>query len=168
MPIFDTLSQLDNYIINVTNKEIADYAGKLAVRITNEVILDTVYHNPSSFRGGSYENTYGLMDSATSNIYRYGSGVVDTGQMVDVTITPKGDYPSHPLYTSLNNNNNDKIVEWLNYRTKGGMYKGFSMKPPNYLIFDKARARLVEGGLLKSYVQNFLKARSYVISKRSL
>jgi hypothetical protein len=107
------------------------------------------------------------MDGAVSETYRYGNGVINTGQMVDVKIQPKGDYPSHPLHTSLNNNNNDKIVEWLDYRKKGGMYKGFPMKPPNYKMFDKARIKLVEGGRLKSYIQNFLRAKRYAVSKRS-
>jgi hypothetical protein len=47
MPIFKTLQAIDAYIINVTNKEIAEHASKLAVKVMNEVIEDTVYRNPS-------------------------------------------------------------------------------------------------------------------------
>lgn len=167
MPIFETLSEIENYIVNVTNKEVAEHASKLAIKVMNEVIEDTVYKNPSHMRGGTYENTYGLMDNAVADIYRYGSGIINTGQMIDVGIIPNGDYPSQPGYGEQYGNNNARIVEWLNYRTNGGMYKGFPMKAPNHKMFDLAKARLMEGGRLKSYVQNFLRSKQYVVSKRT-
>jgi hypothetical protein len=164
MPIFNTLKALDNYIVNVTNKEIAEHSSRLAVNLMNEVIIETIYKNPSHMKGGIYENTYGMLDKATATINRYGSGIDNTGTSVDITINPDGEYPN--MYGDVRNNN-DMIVSWLNHRAKGGYYNSRPIKPQNYDMFGKLNIKLTSDRRLKTYIQNFLRAKGYVISKRS-
>lgn len=162
MPVFSTFSALNFYVVNVTNKEIANQVKKIAVEKMNEVIAETIYANPSHMRLSNYENTYGMMDRAQANIYSYGNGVVNTGTMVDIDINPVGEYPN--MYGTPRNNN-DMIVGWLNQRKSGGYYNSRPVKPPNYNMFNKAKLKLTQGGYLKKEIIKYLKSKRYVISK---
>jgi len=165
MPIFATLDALDLYMTKVVNKQIASEVQKIGVEVMNDVIMDTVYANPSHMSGGNgYVNTYGLMDKSIASTKEYGNGIINTGQLVEIEIKPDGEYPN--MYGDVRNNN-DMIVEWLTYRKKGGFYNGRPIKPQNYQMFDKAMGRLLKGKMLKNKIAEYLKSRGYVISKTS-
>lgn len=162
MPIFDTIDEVNAYILTVTIPEVTEVVSELGKEVLNEMVEKTVYNEPSVAWGKQYKNTFGLRDNANSQISTYGKANV--ASRVHLFINPDGDYPSFYLDKgSLNNNN--KIVEWLDYRKRGGWYKGWKMKPPNHRFFEKTAQKLLSGGLLKKTVQDKLKSLGYVISR---
>lgn len=159
MPTFDTLDQCFRYINAVTLLEVAETVEDFGVEALNKTIQTEVYRYTDRFSDGIYEHTYGLMNQAESNLLIYDEK--KTPKTVELSIDPKGDYPS---FYKGNTDNSEFIVDWISNGHRG-YYSGKAVNYKGKNLFEKTAQRLLKGGLLKQAVTNRLKILGYVISR---
>lgn len=160
MPIFESLSDVFDYVRKETMVEIADEGSKVSEEKLNARVEQNLYAKVNT-SDDFYQNTYGLRNSAMSHQTRYGNGVENNGLLVDVFLEPKGNYQSYYGGQSQI----DNIVEFID-QGHGGYYKGVKIDYEGRNIFDDTMKDLKKGGSLKKTIQEKLKRLGYVITRR--
>jgi len=158
MPIFGTTDEIDAYILGVTTNEVVEAVIDFGKPILNQTVNHEVYRYAGNHVNDHYEHTFGLMDSAETQVSTYGKANVS--KRVHFWLKPKGKYPSE---YGGSTDNSDKIVDWMNNGHKGFYYKDIDFKGLNF--FEIAAQKLIKGSFLKNAVQNRLKFLGYVISR---
>ena len=160
MPVFSTLSEIDDYIVNVTLEEMATPTKiateeKLNYRVEENLYRDVVINDDF------YINTFSLLNSAESYAERYGTGIINTGLLVSTWVKPYAEYNS--FYGGQSQK--DNIVDYLNNGHKG-FYKSLTIDYEGKHFFEDATKDLSKGSFLKKTVSDYLKALGYVIGRR--
>lgn len=164
MPVFETITQLDNYVKEVTiKKEIIPVVKivneeKLNARVESEIYDNVALNGDNDF----YENTFGLRDASLSSVTPFGNGVFFDGNLVETFLNPNSKYTAYYGGQDVTN----EIVDWLNNGHRG-FYKGLTINDKGRKFIEKAQADLTKGSELKKRVTESLKRLGYVISRRS-
>ena len=155
MPIFNSIRELNLYVNNVTLPEIAEIASDDVEFLLNETIDETVYSDINLIDNEYYQHTFGLRDSAKSEVKK-----VKNEHEAIVYVDPKEKYPSY--YTgSLDNSGN--IIGWLNDGHKG-FYKNSEIDYKGRNFIERTFMKMFKGGRTKKVIQNELRSQGYVIS----
>lgn len=165
MPVFDTVNNLQFYVQNVTIPQIADVVQTELKNELNEQVEKTLYNDAySGVDDDFYSHTFGLRNSAMSEIMNIGNNRVGKGLFIDIYLDPKSNYYSY-YPEGLNTNVTDKIVGWLNDGFSGGRYKEFTINGKKRGFFESTYNNMIKSGKLKSIIKNNLRRLGYQLSR---
>lgn len=159
MPIFDTITNLQLYVENVTIPQISDIVETEVKEELNKQVEEKVYKN-AFVNDEFYQHTFGLKDSAESERMKIGNSRIGKGIYIDIYLNPKSSYYSY--YGNVNITN--KIVDFLDSGHKG-YYKSRAINFKGRGFFESTYQNLMKGGKLKKTVINRLKQLGYQISR---
>jgi len=158
MPIFNTIHQLNNYVENVTMKEIGMVTEIYAEDVLIEKINDTVYRRKPK---ANYERTFSMLKSVSAFLTRNGRD--RSVEVYPDTAKMNNEYPSY--YTKGGKlDNRDSIVKWLDWG-HGGFYKGNKVDYKGNGFMQKAMLKLEK--TLLSKISQQLKLSGYIMDRES-
>lgn len=158
MPVFENLSQLMQFVGNVTLDEIASDIEKQNEDILLRETRKGVYANPSS---SEYDNTFSLLN-AVSTVTIVEGGGADKSYTIETSIDPNQMTYDYPSFYTGSDDNRENIVGWLN-DGHGGYYMN---RPINYQgrhFIDKSRKQINKD--TKKYIMKRLASKGYKLGK---